>query len=94
MRFVSSFLSMVPHLVIIGKENTYYADYYSKFFRVPHIQPDTYIAPSHYILVVDKVEDLGYFLDEHITIADMDKFHAIKKPSGNHFISWLLQHYT
>lgn len=96
MRFLSSFLSMVPHLVLLGnKENTHhYADYYARFFRVPHIQPETYIAPPRYVMVVDKVEDLGHFLDENLTIADMEKFHALKKTSDNHFISWVLQHYT
>lgn len=89
-----SFFSMVPHLVLIGKENTHYADYYAKFYGIPHIQPETYIAPPRYVMVVDKVEDLGHFLDEYLTIADMDRFHALKKPSGNHFISWVLQHYT
>lgn len=84
----------VPHLVILGKDNLYYANYYATFFHIPLIQPQIFVAPRNYVMVVEDVQDLGYFLDEPITIVDMKKFHTGKKKSGNHFISWVLQTYT
>lgn len=83
----------VPRLVLIGKGPTdYYADYYAKFFRIPLIRPDTYIAPKEYVVVADRAEDLGYLWEEdHLVVADMDRFLG---GDGNRFISWVLQHYT
>jgi hypothetical protein len=88
----------VPRLVLIGKgpPTDYYADYYAKFFRIPLIRPNTYIAPQQYVVVADKAEDLGYLWEEeHLVVVDMDRFLCSKnQPSGNRFISWVLQHHT
>lgn len=88
-------VGFVPRLVLIGRQYTHYADYYARFFRIPLIRPDTYVAPKEYVVVADRAEDLGYLWEEeHLVVADMDRFLCEGTPSGNRFISWVLQHYT
>lgn len=91
--FFCSVYSFLPNMVFMGKNNIYYATYYSKFFRIPLISSETYVSPNHYVIAVENINDLGYFLDEYITIVDLDKFHNTNK-SANYFISWLVQNYT
>lgn len=92
MSLVPVVVGFVPRLVLIGSQHTHYADHYARFFRIPLIRPDTYIAPKEYVVVADKAEDLGYLWEENqLVVADMDRFLG---GDGNRFISWVLQHYT
>lgn len=104
MRQLSLFLSLIPvaagfvsRLVVLGTQHAHYADHYARFFRIPLLRPETYIAPKHYVVVADRAEDLGYLWEEEdLVVVDMDKFLCASgvPPDGNHFISWVLQHYT